>query len=97
MARILLFPSNIQVGQTFSSGLACGAIDFLMSEVNSYDVSSLAKYSAAPSLPGTYSSNSFTYTLIQDLYNNPYYSGIVGSFGTSITWVPGWGRLVPGL
>ena len=69
----------------------------LLQDVNNYDSGSLAHYSFLPYLPGTYNSNSFTFTLLHEL-DSLAYSSILGSFGSSVPgWQPGWGKLVPGL
>jgi hypothetical protein len=91
-------PSNFQIGTTYSGGLACGAIQYLTSAIDSYnDSGKLATYNFL-ALPGTYNSNSFTYTLLQDL-NSVAYSSILGSFSQPnqpFGWTPGWGKFVPG-
>ena len=90
--------SNHQAGTTYSGGVACGAVQFLLTQVHNYDTGYLAAYSAVPILPGTYNSNSFTSTLLRDLGASPYYSSVLGSFGSAVFgWVPGWGLMVPGL
>ena len=63
----------------------------LKSKVSNYNGGeNLAKYDF--SAIGGYNSNSFTYTLLNDVG----LSGLLGSFG-SVGFAPGWGSLVPGL
>jgi hypothetical protein len=89
-------PSNVQIGSTYSGAAACGAVQYLMNQVNRYDSGNLAAYNFLAA-PGTYNSNSFIYTLLFDL-NSPAYGSVLSAFGTTVPpWVPGWEKLVPGL
>lgn len=89
-------PSNKQIGATYGGSLACGAVQLLLNDVNSYDAGSLVRYNFL-AIPGTYNSNSFIYTLLNDL-SSLAYGSILSAFGTTVPgWVPGWGKLVPGL
>jgi len=89
-------PSNIQIGGTYGGALACGAVQYLLNQVDSYDQGKLATYNFL-AIPGTYNSNSFTYTLINDL-NSVAFGSILSAFGSQVPgWAPGWGKSVPGL
>jgi RHS repeat-associated protein len=89
-------PSNVSAGTV---GVPCGAVSFLLSKVQNYDIPGVfATYSAIPSVPGTYNSNSFTNTLLSDLNNSPYYSYLTAAFNFgALGNLPGINRLVPGL
>ena len=96
-------PSNKQLGATYSGPLAGGAVGYLLSRIDSYDSGKLATYNFLGA-PGTYNSNSFAYTLLNDL-NSVAFGSILRAFGQSAPgwvagqggWLPGWGKLVPGL
>jgi RHS repeat-associated protein len=89
-------PANIQVGGTYSC-TNCGVVTQLLASVGLYSQSgNLAAYSGT--MNGGYNSNSYAFTLLEDI-------GLAGftSSGSSWSWfgtpwlAPGWGVTVPGL
>jgi hypothetical protein len=88
--------ANIQIVGTYSGALACGAIGYLLDQVDNYDSGKLATYNFAAAAY-TYNSKSFTYTLLFDL-NSVAFGSILRSFGQQVPpSAPGWGKVVPGL
>jgi len=82
-------PSNKEVGSPYTGSNACSDIASLNSWVAAYNSGSKVTYNF--SAVSGYNSNSFTYTLDSQLGLLSYF-GQPGGF-----WVPGWGKLVPGL
>jgi RHS repeat-associated protein len=91
-----LLNTNKEVGSAYRGSQACSDITGMLAAIKSYDRSPVP-YGAIPSAAlGTYNSNSFTYTLLNDF-------GLQNSFGSF--WhlpilglpYPGWGSVVPGL
>ncbi len=82
-------PSNREVGSPYTGAGACSDVNSLFGWVGVYNKGPLVQYNfAAPW--GAYNSNSFTFTLDSQL-------GLIGYFGQPGGWVPGWGKVVPGL
>jgi RHS repeat-associated protein len=88
--------ANIQVGGTYSC-TNCGVVTQLLASVDLYSQSgNLAAYSGT--MNGGYNSNSYAFTLLEDI-------GLAGltSSGSAWSWfgtpwlAPGWGVTVPGL
>jgi hypothetical protein len=83
-------PGNQQVGQAFTGAAACADIATITAVVSNYDYGgNLAVYNPTPALGPGYNSNSFAFTLLNDV-------GISAYFG-STGFTPGWGYIVPGL
>ena len=83
--------SNVKLGPTYTGPDACDKISQLESKVDKYDAGPLRRYNFL-AVPGTYNSNSFTYTLLRG-------TGLLGYFHYNplpLT-TPGWGKSVPGL
>ncbi len=59
-------------------------------DVESYYSGPLVNYAPLPNGTTTFNSNSFTYTLLNQI-------GLSGAAIPGLGWSPGWGRLVPGL
>jgi hypothetical protein len=83
-------PGNRQVGKAFAGAAACVEIAEITSAVSNCDYGgSLAIYNPTPALGPCYNSNSFAFTLLNDVGLSTYF----GSTG----FTPGWGYTVPGL
>jgi RHS repeat-associated protein len=89
--------SNHENGRPFTGTLACHAIDLIYSFYNDYESGPRVPYSAIP-LPGSgyWNSNSFTYTLLNDVGLSNYF-GRLPAYGVRGVFYPGWGLKVPGL
>jgi len=81
-------PSNTEIGNPYTGSNACANIASLNSWVAAYNSGSKVTYNFLGI--GGYNSNSFTYTLDNQL-------GLLNYFGLPAGWIPGWGKLVPGL
>jgi hypothetical protein len=68
----------------------CDQVQALLSDVKAYNNGTLARYAPLPNGTTTFNSNSFTYTLLNQV-------GLSGAASQAIGWSPGWGELVPGL
>jgi RHS repeat-associated protein len=77
--------TNVFLGSDAGS-FACAVIPELMSLVQAYDFGPKVTYHPL----GWFNSNSFTYTLLNDI-------GLSTFFALPINWVPGWGQTVQGL
>jgi RHS repeat-associated protein len=81
---------NAQISQSYAASNACNDIQAIRTAVSNYDSSGhLAVYFPIPELFG-YNSNSFTFTLLNDV-------NLASWFGQNVPLTPGWGKLVPGL
>ena len=81
--------TNTELGWETGPG-TCSNVDALLNAINNYDTGPGVAYSPLPNGTTTFNSNSFTYTLLNDI-------GLGGAFQSVIGWSPGWGQLVPGL
>jgi len=69
----------------------CDNVSALLGSVMAYNAGTLVNYAPLPNGSTTFNSNSFTYTLLNQI-------GLSGAATTALgTWTPGWGQLVPGL
>ena len=82
-------PSNVEIGHPYTGLFACYDAGVVETDVLAYNAGSRVKYNALAK-PGTYNSNSFTFTLL-------YQIGLASYFGQPGNLAPGWGKLVPGL
>jgi len=82
-------PATNTLVETDTGADICGDISILLSAINSYNSGTLVPYMPIPR-KGFYNSNSFTYTLLDDV-------GLQNVFLSPPGWNPGWGKLVPGL
>jgi RHS repeat-associated protein len=73
-----------------SGGGTCTDVMTLLTAVSDYKSGSGVAYAPVPDGSSTFNSNSFTYTLLNDI-------GLSAVFQPFIGWSPGWGQLVPGL
>jgi hypothetical protein len=82
-------PDNKQVGRASSAPNTCAAIQTIERAESKYNSSGTwAAYD--PTAIFGYNSNSFTYTLLNDV-------GLTKAFGPLLGLGPGWGQVVPGL
>jgi hypothetical protein len=81
-------PTNYEIGSPYTGAAACGDMSGLEIAAELYNDGPKAPYTFL-GLIG-YNSNSFTYTLLNQL-------GLLNAFGPPPGWNPGWGKLVPGL
>jgi hypothetical protein len=87
-------PSTNTLVETDTGADICRDISVLLNAIGSYNSGALAPYKPIPG-KGFYNSNSFTYTLLNDVgLTNPSGSDI---FPQPPGWNPGWGKIVPGL
>ena len=84
--------SNTQIGTSYTGADACSLADTLKSTAEKCNQNPVP-YLAVPWLPGTYNSNSFTHTLLNDVGLGNYFGG--GVFGDY--FFPGWTKRVPRL
>jgi hypothetical protein len=82
---------NHQIGMSYMGPQACDDIRSIVNKVSQYNGgANRSIYNAVPEIGPGYNSNSFTYTLLNDISLSTYF-GYIGYFA------PGWGGLVPGL
>ena len=85
-------PENVQVGSSYTGSDACDDLVKLLATVGAYQNTGVfAPYTYYPGKSGVgFNSNSYAYTLVNDL-------GLTSYFGTPGGLVPGWGLVVPRL
>jgi RHS repeat-associated protein len=90
------FPSNFEVGDAYTAANSCADFRLLFSLVNSYNGGPRVTYDFSAVLG--YNSNSFTFTLLNQLGLLSYF-GVPGGPepGGGFLVIPGWGKSVPGL
>jgi len=88
--------SNIEVGNPYTGSNACSLVSQLESDVSAYNKGTKVTYNFS-AIGFGYNSNSFTYTLDNQVGLLKYFGSPLNPFGTPIPWIPGWGKLVPGL
>lgn len=69
---------------------ACSDVLQLRDDVKQYDSGPSVKYASLSNGTTTFNSNSFTFTLLNQIHLSTLASLVIG-------WSPGWGQLVPGL
>jgi hypothetical protein len=81
-------PHNTEIGGSYTLPDACSDILTMLLDMDAYDASGTKVRYNLLAVPGTYNSNSFTYTLLQNVALSSY-------FGNPTLF--GWGFSVPGL
>jgi RHS repeat-associated protein len=94
-------PGNVQVGNTYTGADACDDVSEILGAVNLYQQNGVfAPYRPiiGPMSPYGYNSNSYSFTLLDDVGLAGYYpSGLPSSWFGWPPNTPGWGKVVPGL